>query len=296
MTSRLSQLSVLDAPPAATPDDPSSGHKLLTLIRAARVSSAGNWSIPLTPPLGIAYVAGAVRQHGFRVLCIDAMGEKVDQFLKDEDYLYQGLTEEEVLDRIDPASTVIGISCMFTQDWPYTKDILRMIRRRFPTALLVSGGEHVTALTEFSLRDCPELDVIIRGEGELTMVELMRVSHRREAFRSVDGIAFLDYGGSEPTYVETPPRARVRDPDSLPWPAWDLLPTEVYVSSDNGFGVNRGRSMAILATRGCPYKCTFCSNPQMYGNLWMPRDPLLVVDESSIMCGTSGRRISTSTT
>lgn len=278
MSGRVDSLPVIDAPSSAA-TDPHRGRKLLTLIRAARISSAGTWNIPLTPPLGLAYVAAAVRQQGYRVQCIDAMAEKPDQFLRDEGYLYQGLTEEEVLERIDPESTVIGLSCMFTQDWPYTKGLLRMIRAKFPHALLVAGGEHITALCEFSLRDCSELDVIVRGEGEATMAELMQVSDRPEAFRGVQGLAFLDRSGPAPVYVETPPRARLRDPDQLPWPAWDLLPVEVYASTDNAFGVHRGRSMAILATRGCPYKCTFCSNPQMYGNLWMPREAVKVADE-----------------
>src|SRR5262249_6972104 len=74
-------------------------------------------------------------------------------------------------------------------------------------------------------------------------------------------------------------RKRIRNVDDLPLPAWDGFPMEEYLSTRNGNGVYRGRAMGILATRGCPYKCTFCSNPSMYGNLWMPRSPAKVLDE-----------------
>ena len=57
---------------------------------------------------------------------------------------------------------------------------------------------------------------------------------------------------------------RLRDIDELPWPAWDLIPVENYMKEGHGFGVNRGRSMPIIATRGCPYRCTFCSSPSMW--------------------------------
>ena len=176
---------------------------------------------------------------------------------------------------IDPAVTVIGVTCMFTQDWPWIRQLLSAIRERFPNVLLVAGGEHITALPEFSLRDCPALDVCALGEGEETMLEVVAAANQREHLKGVAGIAFLD--GDQ--FIKTCGRGRIRNIDAMPLPAWDLFPVDVYVSNRNAFGVYRGRSMAILATRGCPYKCTFCSNPSMYGNLWVARDPAKVLDE-----------------
>ncbi|MBT6403907.1 MAG: radical SAM protein, partial [Rhodospirillaceae bacterium] len=62
-------------------------------------------------------------------------------------------------------------------------------------------------------------------------------------------------------------------------PAWDLFPLENYISRHQVNGVNIGRSMPLLATRGCPYQCAFCSNPFMWTQRWVPRAPKLVVDE-----------------
>jgi radical SAM superfamily enzyme YgiQ (UPF0313 family) len=141
--------------------------------------------------------------------------------------------------------------------------------------MIIAGGEHVTALPEESLRDCPALDVIVLGEGEETIVDIATRSHDRSAWPGIAGIAYL-HGDH---FVQTSPRARIREVDQIPRPAWELFPMETYLSSDNMYGVNRGRTIGVLATRGCPYKCTFCSNPKMYGKTWAPRDPADVLDE-----------------
>ena len=77
----------------------------------------------------------------------------------------------------------------------------------------------------------------------------------------------------------TAKRPRIADLDSIPWPRWDLTPIANYLDRQLGFGVRRGRSMPLLATRGCPYQSTFCSNPQMWTRRWLARDPHDVVRE-----------------
>jgi radical SAM superfamily enzyme YgiQ (UPF0313 family) len=252
---------------------PSSG--LVTLIRPSRVSSAGNWSDPVTPPLGLAYLAAMLRQTGTPVQVVDGIGEAIDQYVEDDAYTYQGLTIDEMVSRVDPATTLIGISAMFTQDWLWMSGLIRALRARFADVPIVAGGEHITAVPELCLRGCPDLDLCVLGEGEETLVELANRLHAGEAWRQVDGVAFLDEG----RFVQTPPRRRIREVDEIPRPAWDLFPMEVYLTSRNAHGVYRGRTMGVLATRGCPYKCTFCSNPVMYGVLWVARSPSDLLDE-----------------
>lgn len=248
---------------------------LVTLIRPARLSSRGCWSVPFTPPLGLAYLAAVLRDENVPVKVIDGIAEGVNQFLTEDTFYFQGLTIEQILDRIDPETDVIGVSCMFSQDWPYARRLLTAIRHRLPHAMIVAGGEHVTALAEESLRDCEALDVIVLGEGEETLVDLATHPRDKAAWRDIHGLAYLHDG----QFIQTHPRARIREVDEMPWPAWDLFPMEVYLSSDNMYGVNRGRTIGVLATRGCPYQCTFCSNPKMYGKAWEAREPELVLDE-----------------
>jgi radical SAM superfamily enzyme YgiQ (UPF0313 family) len=256
--------------------DAGSPKRQVVLIRPAMVSSVGTWSSPVTPPLGIAYLAAMLQKAGNEVSCIDAIGEKVEQIIQEGNYVYQGLTIEEILNRVPDSVDVIGVSCMFSQDWLYFRNLLNAIRERFPNVLLVVGGEHITALPEFSLRDCPAIDFCILGEGEETLVEVVNRATDRDAVRRTPGVAFIDSAG---TYVQAPPRERIKDVDQIPYPAWDLLPMDAFVDTHNGHGVYRGRTMGIIATRGCPYKCTFCSNPTMYGKAYVPRTPGDVLDE-----------------
>jgi radical SAM superfamily enzyme YgiQ (UPF0313 family) len=91
----------------------------------------------------------------------------------------------------------------------------------------------------------------------------------------VAGVAFRRDG----EVVRTGPRARIRNIDDIPPPAWDLVPVESYMEHGLNMGVNRGRSMPVLASRGCPFQCTFCSSPRMWTTRWMARDPVLLLDE-----------------
>ncbi|MBX9787665.1 MAG: B12-binding domain-containing radical SAM protein [Pirellulales bacterium] len=274
-------LSIVDLPAPR-----SASVKLVTLIRPAQVSSTNSWTEALTPPLGLAYLAAVLEENGTKVQVIDAIAEGVDQHIEEDGYLFHGLTIEETVDQIDRHTDLIGVSCMFTQDWPWLRTLMRAIRARFPRTVIVVGGEHVTALPEFCLRDCPELDYCVLGEGEETLLELVNSLDDPDRLRQVAGLAFLERG----RIVQTCSRKRIRAVDDLPFPAWHYFNMEVYLSTRNAHGVFRGRSMGILATRGCPYKCTFCSNPVMYGNLWMARSPSDVLDEIELYMAKYGAR------
>ncbi len=255
-------------------NDSSRSVRHVTLVRPAMVSSLGTWSSPVTPPLGLAYLAAMLVDNGVEVACVDAIAEKIDNIIEGDGFVYQGLSIDETVDRVDATTDLIGVSCMFSQDWLYTKELLHAIRLRFPNTPIVVGGEHVTAMPEFCLRDSSDIDCCVLGEGEETLVELIKHWHAHK-LDSIEGVAFLRDGD----FVQTNPRSRIRAVDAIPFPEWDLFPMDVYLDTRNGHGVYRGRTMAILATRGCPYQCTFCSNPVMYGKLYIPRDPSDVLDE-----------------
>lgn len=248
----------------------------VALIRTAKVTSASTWSSPVTPPLGLAYIAATLLEAGHQVQAVDALAEAVDQFIEEDGLLYQGLTIQETVERVAEETQLIAVTCMFTQEWPYVRRVILALRQRFPKAVIVAGGEHISALPEYCLRHCPGIDYCALGEGEETIVDVAASVHDRSCLRESPGLTFLDDDGR---FVQSPKRQRIRQVDQIPRPAWDLFPMEAYLTSDNVFGVFRGRSMPILATRGCPYKCTFCSNLDMYGQLWLPRDPADVIDE-----------------
>jgi radical SAM superfamily enzyme YgiQ (UPF0313 family) len=249
----------------------------ICLIRPAIVVPARNQATMFTPPLGLAYVAGALRHAGFDVTAIDAVGEALDtRHPTVNDCFIYGLSPAETVERIPADTSVIGIAFGFSFEWPFARELARAVRARFRDALLIGGGEHVTAVPRQSLEEGP-LDVVVLGEGEETTVAVASAVQTGD-FRpsEIPGIGYNDAGGRA---VLNARRLRMRDIDAIPWPAWDLFPIRNYLDAGVGFGVNRGRSMPILASRGCPYQCTFCSSPSMWTTRWLARDPDLLLDE-----------------
>jgi radical SAM superfamily enzyme YgiQ (UPF0313 family) len=231
-----------------------------------------------TPALGLAYIAGYIRPHGYDVTIVDAVGEDLSRFRIDErrGILIKGLTFPEIADRIPSDTDVIGFSAMFSAEWPIQRELIMAVRERFPNALLVAGGEHITALTEFSLRDCPALDVCVRGEGEHPFLELLENWTARSDYAGVDGIAYLDrYGG----FVAGGGLPRVKDVNTIPWPYWPDGYLEKYWEAGKSYGVCSTRDMPLMVSRGCPYQCTFCSSPQMWTTTYKLREVRDVIQE-----------------
>ena len=247
------------------------------LIRPPIVVPRFNQNALFTPALGLAYIAGALREAGHAVTAIDGLGASLDTRYPaaNDCYLY-GLQIAEIVERIDDDAEIIGISAGFTFEWPTCRDLSFAIRRRFHDVMIIAGGEHITAMPDESLGES-EIDLAVLGEGEETAVEILN-SLDTSTFEAslIAGVANKDTSG---TISHSPIRARMRDINRISPPAWDLMPIEEYLDRNLGFGVDLGRSMPMLASRGCPYQCTFCSSPQMWTTRWLARDPDLLLDE-----------------
>ena len=250
----------------------------ICIVRPPTLTSVGAVGQDAVPPIGPAYITAALLAARHEVSCVDAVGEAPDQYTRmpgHEDVLVHGLLDREIVERIPADTEVIGISSMFSVEWPVTRSTIEEIREAFPEALMVLGGEHLTAAPEFSLADCPALDVGVFGEGEETIVDLLDAFVSKRDFQDVDGIVYRDAG----EILRTPRRGRIRAIDEIPQPSWGMWPVENYIELELTHGINLGRCMPLLASRGCPYQCTFCSSPQMWTTLWKARSPELVIAE-----------------
>ena len=254
-------------------------------------------------PLGLAYVAASIREAGHEVSVIDAVGEAPDRVVRTGHVARLGLSIEEIVARIAPETQVVGIGAMFTYQWRVVSELIHAIKRSRPELLVVGGGEHFTGLPEESLASSP-LDIAVLGEGEETIVELLR---RYEAHVQAGGAAAAGaHEGPEVAswagdlagvsfrrgaeVVHNERRARVRDIDAIPRPAWDLFDVTGYDDRRLINGPRMGMTMPILATRGCPYRCAYCSSPNMWTTKWIARDPKLVADEIQDLVETWGAR------
>jgi len=241
------------------------------------VLSKFSLSTSATPPLALAYLSGTLRANGHEPQVIDALAEDIERFtpIEGTDGLAQGLPIDDIIERIDADVNIIGYSSMLSCAWTHDKEILRRIRVRFPDVLIIVGGEHITACSEYVLIDCPAIDLCVRGEGEETLLEIVNSYYAGGDYRGANGVACQANGSVR----INPPRDRIRDVDNIPEPFWDNLPLETYMGGGYGHGVNIGRSMPLLATRGCPFQCTFCSSPLMWTTRWVARSPELVFAE-----------------
>ncbi|MCP4011577.1 MAG: hypothetical protein GY728_00565, partial [Phycisphaeraceae bacterium] len=147
-----------------------------------------------------------------------------------------------LLDFLRDPAPVIGLSCMANL-LPFTILAMRALKEAFPDRILLLGGVGSKAVEEKILTRFPWIDVICRGEGERTAVELLRAVRSGDDLSAIDGISY----GRNGRIHHTADRARIADLDSIPFPAFDKVQLERYA----GYG--------MMTSRGCPYPCTFCS-------------------------------------
>lgn len=236
-------------------------------------------SFGAAPPLGLAYIASVLREAGHQVELLDATAEAPDTWRSFEGFLgsfeMHGLSPQELVDRLPQDTRVVGITHMFLHEWEIVKEVAELAKARFPEAPVVLGGENATAFWSWIFDLSDAVDYIVLGEGEATAVDLMAKLLADESAQGMPGVAWRTEDGAESGGLA----ARIRDPDSLPLPAWDLMPVESLIAMADNHAPDRGRTMPMLATRGCPYTCTFCSSPDMWTTRYEMREPAKVVDE-----------------
>jgi radical SAM superfamily enzyme YgiQ (UPF0313 family) len=239
--------------------------QLYTLTQIASVS---------VPPIGAAYIASYLRHNGHDVYFIDAYGEAMDSFSKRKDFNLRGLNFAEIIDRIPAEVGIIALGNLFSHAWPVVRDLAQELKKQFYGVPIVTGGIHPTSLPEFVLSH-ELIDYVILGEGEQTMLELAERVVQKQPIEDLDGLAFMLDGKP----VVNNKTRLIDDLDILPFPAYDMIPINNYIEARSPHGASRGRWLPMIATRGCPYACTFCTAETMWLTKWRSRSVENVVDE-----------------
>jgi radical SAM superfamily enzyme YgiQ (UPF0313 family) len=267
-------------------NSPSAGSRPVCLIRPPAVETFRFSSLSITPPLGLAYVAGALRAAGHDVRVVDAVAEAPTKHTRYFRGYLVGLSFDEIAARVPSDSKVVGITALFTHEWPAITQLIEAVKRRLPDVPVVIGGEHVTSMPELCLMTS-KADYLVLGEGEETVVELLEALDHGAPMAEMLGIGHRQDG----EVVVNPRRARTMQIDEIAWPAWDLIDLDTYHEHRWMGGMwSKNKSVPILATRGCPYQCTYCSAPNMWTPRWIPRDPERVVDEIQFYYESYGAR------
>ncbi len=230
-------------------------------------------------PLGLSYVAASLRQAGHEVTLLDAVAlapEQVTQGARKQLFAL-GLTPAQIVERIAPDADVIAVTNMWSFSWPLVRELIQAVKRAHPGKPILAGGEHFTGLPEFSMEQAP-IDFIVLGEGEEGAVEVLAgLADPATDWSAFPGIVNRGPDGKPVRSQQT--RARGGEVDAIRGPAWDLVDIDTYDEHDYVNGLKTGKTIPILATRGCPYQCTYCSSPNMWTTRWYPRDPKDVVAE-----------------
>lgn len=228
-----------------------------------------------SPPLGLAYIAAAVEKQGYNVTVMDCVAEAPDhcfRFNGYEDVWALGIEFDEIFKNLDSDYDLIGMTCMFSNNWLINRHMLNLLRQNYPEALIIIGGEHASAIPEYCLNDCEGLDLVITGEGEETISELALLLKEGRPFSHTQGMVCKTRIDGEKVISSNPRRERIREINSIEIPAWHLFPLQKYFDNDISLGIPYGRTLPITATRGCPYECTFCSSTDMWGTKYAVRN------------------------
>ncbi len=222
----------------------------------------------ISQPLGAGYIASVLREDGHAVRILDNS--------------VASLSPEELKRYVlDFAPDLVGLTA-FTFCVKRCFETARILKETDPRIKVVFGGPHATYLPEQTLAD-PGVDIVVTGEGEMTMRELAAALASGTSLDVVKGTLYKDGAGK---IIRNPDRELIDDLDSLPLPAYDLMEMDRYYSSVNRRFTDT-RFGAIITSRGCPHQCTFCSH-KMFGKKLRMRSPENVADEIALLQGRYG--------
>lgn len=218
------------------------------------------------PSLGLAYIASVLEQDNHEVLFLDMNAENyspsdVSLLLKTKKY--------SGLDYVGITATTPLINCAYS--------LAKIFKKRFPEITVVFGGVHPTVLPEEVLGN-PDVDIVVREEGELTMKELVGGTE----LSKILGISYKVEG----KISHNLPRQYIENLDDLPPPAYHLMPIDKYRPAIGSY--KRLPAMSIFATRGCPGRCTFCH--RAFKGKIRSRSARKIVDEIKILRNQYGIR------
>jgi radical SAM superfamily enzyme YgiQ (UPF0313 family) len=210
-----------------------------------------NW-----PPIGLAYIAAVLEEANIKVSILDASSLKYT--FKETIQELKNLRSKHIL--------INNATITFSEDL----ELSALIKNEFKDISITFAGTHVTALPKESLSN-EEIDFIIIGEPEYSVKDLILSLEQEKNLKEIPGIGYKDNG----KIVLTKARKPKENLEEMPFPARHLIPNAEYFNPL----AKRLPYTTLLSSRGCPFKCIFCTSTILYGKKWRARSPENVVDE-----------------
>ncbi|HEY4716340.1 MAG TPA: radical SAM protein [bacterium] len=242
----------------------------ILLIKAAGIT---NYNSAVTHPLGIMYLASYLKKYCSSELNIKLLDMRV-----------QNMSSKKLSQFIETFNPdIAGISAI-TMEANNMHEIAKELRRSAPRCKVIAGGPHPTSFVSKTLAD-RNIDCVVAGEGEKTFYEIVESSKHANNIDEGNGIAFRNNGDLR----LTPAREYIRDLDSIPFPAWDLIDLNLYDNVKSMSTLGGKRYMVLFTSRGCPHQCIYCHN--IFGKGFRMRSSENVLQEMDILYNNYGVRI-----
>ncbi len=212
------------------------------------------------PPLGLCYIASALKNKNHQVKIIDCDTE--------DNYF------EKIKNTIkDFNSDIVGF---YVMTWTYrqAKNIAKEIKIINPQIKIIVGGPQATTFPKFSI-NCPEFDFGVISEGEVTVQELIEALEKNNPLEQIKGLAFKK--NSE--IIINPKRELIKNLDLIPFPARELLLINKYFD----IFTKKKRFATLIASRGCPFECSFCDRDNRMGRQWRVRSAKNIIEEIKLI-------------
>jgi len=222
----------------------------------------------IMPPIGLTYLAAYLRKHEIEVSILDCIASEIK---------WEKL--REIIEQKQPDVIGVGTPTCYVNEAIKTVKLAKEVNQNIITVL---GGPHFTFTAEETLIKYPEVDYIVIGEGEITLFELVKAIETKKETNRIKGLAFR----KENTVYKTPPRPLICNLDTLPLPAWDLLPMDKYRLVAWG-----NKVFMLISSRGCTFKCKFCSEREFWGGIWRPHSAQRIVNEMEHLYKRYGKNI-----
>jgi anaerobic magnesium-protoporphyrin IX monomethyl ester cyclase len=208
------------------------------------------------PPLGLLYLAAYLKKDGHDVSVVDGSIVSYEQLMP-------------VVRQKRP--DIVGVSAL-TFLWKKAVSILNTVKEEFPKTFLIIGGPHPTYFPKQCFIDCPALDAVVMGEGEITFSELCRAIDTGKTLADIAGLAFRTKAGE---IRINRPREPIRDLDELPLPARELVDLSKYRPAIQQYKTTPVTN--VMGARGCPFRCIFCMH--VTGDGIRYRSPQNIINE-----------------
>ncbi len=209
-------------------------------------------------PLSLGYLGAICEKNGYEVNVVDCQGERLDP---------EGFRKK--LREID--TEVIGITSA-TLTYNSALKIAKISKEVLPNCITILGGCHATFWDFNALRECPDLDIIVRKEGEITLLEILRKLEAKKNLDNIQGITFRKCN----KIIRNEDRPYIENLDDLPFPAHHLFNLNSYIKVGKLI-------IPLMTSRGCVYWCDFCTAVRMFGRKYRMRSPKNVVDEIELV-------------